>query len=96
MLWKCSGSGLCLGGLGVEDTPEDEPTTGTRGGQRGSGLSEDRLGIRRLNGKRGQGPVTAAAGHRFGFCTPESQRLPVCSYLSPGGRPAEEEWVGQR
>jgi hypothetical protein len=29
MLWEYSGSGLCLQGLGVEDTSEDEPTIGT-------------------------------------------------------------------
>lgn len=30
-------------GLGVRDTPEDEPKTVTQGGQRDPGVSEDRL-----------------------------------------------------
>lgn len=52
MLWEYLGSGLFLGEVRVRETPEDEPTTGTRGLQRGPGVSEDKLETRWLNGRR--------------------------------------------
>lgn len=39
-LWECSDSGLCLRGLGVEDTLEDEPTTDRYSLREGRGALE--------------------------------------------------------
>lgn len=51
-----------------------------------------------LNGRRGEGPVTAAAGHRFGFWTPESPEAPCLQLPLPWRKTGQslcEEWVGQ-